>query len=50
MAASYQTGIASSPTNLLQTLVAWLMAQGWTVNQSEQEGTGWRAHLVKPAA
>lgn len=47
MAASYQTGIASSPTDLLQTLVAWLMAQGWTVNQSEQDGTGWRAHLVK---
>jgi len=47
MAASYQTGISNSPTNLLQTLVAWLAAQGWTVNQSEQDGTGWRAHLVK---
>ena len=47
MAASYQTGISSSPTSLLQTLVTWLTGQGWTVNQSEQDGAGWRAHLVK---
>lgn len=49
MAASYQTGTASSPTNLLQTLVTWLVAQGWTSDQSASDGSGWRAHLHKGA-
>jgi len=47
MAASYQTGISSSPTNLLQTLVTWLSNQGWTINLSAADGAGWRAHLLK---
>lgn len=47
MAAAYQTGTATSPTNLLQTLVTWLVAQGWTSNMSQADGTGWRAHLSK---
>lgn len=47
MAASYQPGSASSPTDLLQKLVTWLVAQGWTQNMSQAEGTGWRAHLSK---
>jgi hypothetical protein len=47
MAASYQTGSSSSPSNLLQTLVTWLAAQGWTIDASASEGTGWRAHLHK---
>jgi hypothetical protein len=47
MAASYQTGTAISPTNLLQTIVSWLVAQGWTSDASASEGTGWRAHLHK---
>ena len=47
MAAAYQTGSASSPTDLLQKLVTWLVAQGWTQNMSQAEGTGWRAHLSK---
>lgn len=47
MAAAYQTGAASSPTNLLQALVTWLTAQGWTVDQSSSDGAGWRAHLFK---
>ena len=47
MAAAYQTGSASSPTDLLQKLVTWLVAQGWTQNMSKAEGTGWRAHLSK---
>lgn len=47
MAAAYQTGTATSPTNLLQTLVTWLVAQGWTSNMSQVDGTGWRAHLSK---
>lgn len=47
MAASYQTGISSSPTNLLQTLVTWLTNQGWTMDMSQAVGAGWRAHLHK---
>ena len=47
MAASYQTGTSSSPTDLLQSLVTWLSGQGWTVNLSEADGAGWRAHLAK---
>lgn len=47
MAAAYQTGTASSPSNLLQSLVTWLTAQGWTVDASAAEGAGWRAHLHK---
>lgn len=47
MAASYQTGTPSSPTNLLQSLVTWLVTQGWTSNMSQADGTGWRAHLSK---
>jgi len=45
MAASYSTGVASSPVNLLQSLVAWLAAQGWTTDLSAADGPGWRAHL-----
>jgi hypothetical protein len=47
MAAAYQTGTASSPTNLLTTLVTWLAAQGWTTNMSASVGSGWRAHMSK---
>jgi hypothetical protein len=47
MAASYQTGSSTSPSDLLQKLVTWLVAQGWTSNASASEGTGWRAHLEK---
>jgi hypothetical protein len=42
---SYQTGTASSPTNLLQTLVTFLVANGWTQDMSQADGAGWRAHL-----
>jgi hypothetical protein len=47
MAADYETGISSSPTDLLQTLVSFLSAQGWTTDQSAASGSGWRAHLHK---
>lgn len=47
MAAAYETGVPSSPTDLLQKLVIWLTAQGWTVNYSASEGSGWRAHVSK---
>lgn len=42
---SYQTGTASSPTNLLQTLVTWLAGLGWNTDLSATDGAGWRAHL-----
>lgn len=47
---AYQTGTATSPVNFLQQLVTWLVAQGWTQNMSQADGTGsvgWRAHLSK---
>lgn len=47
MAAAYSTGISSSPTNLLQTVVSFLVTQGWTQDSSVSDGTGWRSHLHK---
>ena len=44
---SYQTGTATSPINLLQTLVTWLVSIGWTQDMSQTDGLGWRAHLHK---
>ena len=47
MAAAYSTGVSTSPTNLLQTLVTWLVVQGWSLDLSTADGLGWRAHLHK---
>lgn len=47
MAASYSTGTAASPTALVQALVTWLVAQGWTQDASAADASGWRAHLHK---
>ena len=47
MAASYQTGTVAGPTALLQALVTWLVAQGWTSDSSASSGAGWRSHLHK---
>jgi len=47
MAAAYSTGVTSSPTNFLQTLVTWLNTQGWVTDLSASDGDGWRAHLHK---
>lgn len=47
MAADYQTGTASSPVNLLQTIVSWLVGQGYTSDASAIESSGWRSHLHK---
>jgi hypothetical protein len=47
MAANYATGISSSPTNLLTTVVSFLTGQGWTLDASSSDGSGWRAHLHK---
>jgi hypothetical protein len=43
----YQTGSASSATDLLQKLNTWLVASGWTSDRSASEGSGWTvtAHL-----
>jgi hypothetical protein len=42
---SYQTGTPTSPVNLLQTLVTWLVSIGWTQDRSAVEGAGWTATL-----
>lgn len=45
---SYQTGISSSPVNLLTTLETFLAANGWTLDSSVADGTtsqGWRLHM-----
>jgi hypothetical protein len=47
MPAGYATSTASSPTDLLQKLVAWLVTQGYTTDYSAVDGTGWRAHSHK---
>jgi hypothetical protein len=44
---AYSTGVSSSPTDLLQKLVAWLVTNGWAQDASAAEGNGWRAHLHK---
>jgi hypothetical protein len=44
---AYLTGIATSPTDLLQQLVAWLNTLGWTTEMSQADTNGWRAHLSK---
>lgn len=44
---AYQNGTASTSTDLLQQLVTFLVAHGWTQDMSQVEGVGWRAHLHK---
>lgn len=44
---SYQNGSATDTTDLLQQLVTFLVAAGWTQDMSQAEGSGWRAHLHK---
>jgi hypothetical protein len=43
----YQTGVPTDEIDLLQQLVTFLVAQGWTQDASATEGAGWRAHLHK---
>lgn len=38
---SYQTGAASSSTDVLQKLITWLVSIGWTQDRSAAEGSGW---------
>lgn len=42
---SYQTGTATSPTDLLNKLAAWLVTIGWTQDALANDGAGRRAHL-----
>src|SRR3984893_4712790 len=44
---AYQAGIPTDEMDLLQQLVTWLVARGWTQDASAAEGSGWRAHLHK---
>lgn len=44
---AYSSGTATSPTDLLQQLVTWLVGRGWTQDMSQADGVGWRAHLHK---
>jgi hypothetical protein len=41
----YQTGTATSSTDLVQQLVAWLVSLGWNQDRSAVEGSGWTASL-----
>jgi hypothetical protein len=42
---AYQTGAASSTTDVLQKLVTWLVSLGWHQDRSAVEGSGWTASL-----
>ncbi len=42
---SYQTSTASGCIDLVQQLVTFLVAHGWTQDMSQTDGAGWRAHL-----
>jgi hypothetical protein len=44
---AYSNGSATGSTDLLQQLVTFLVANGWTQDMSTVEGLGWRAHLHK---
>lgn len=46
---AYQNGTATSPTDLLQKLATFLVANGWTQDQSAVDGAGWRLHAHKGA-
>jgi hypothetical protein len=42
---SYQTGSATSSTDLVKQIVTWLVSLGWTQDRSAIEGSGWTASL-----
>lgn len=44
---AYLNGSATSSTDLLQQLVTFLVANGWTQDRSASEGSGWTASLHK---
>lgn len=49
MAANYSgPGTATDPVDLLKNkILAWLLAQGWTQDMSQVDGSGWRVHVHK---
>lgn len=47
MPAAYATGASTSPTDLLNTLAAFLTTQGWTQDDLSTEGAGRRLHTHK---
>lgn len=44
---AYETGVPTSATDILQRLVTFLSANGWTNNLSAADTNGWRAHLSR---
>lgn len=44
---AYQNGTATSPTDLLQKLATFLVANGWTQDASASDASGWRFHAHK---
>lgn len=46
---AYQTGTATSPTDLLQKIQAFISANGWTIDQGAVDGTGYRLHAHRGA-
>lgn len=46
---AYQNGTATNPTDLLQKLATFIVANGWTQDMSQADGTGWRLHAHKGA-
>lgn len=43
----YQTGTATSATDLVQQLATFLTSAGWTVNKSQAQGSGWWISVQK---
>ena len=46
---AYQTGTATSPSDLLQQLATWVATAGWTIDSSVADGSGWRLHAHRGA-
>jgi hypothetical protein len=44
---AYQNGTVTNPTDLLQKLATFIVANGWTQDMSQADGTGWRLHAHK---
>jgi hypothetical protein len=42
---TYETGTATNPSDLLQKLAVWVAANGWVIDSSIADGSGWRLHI-----
>jgi hypothetical protein len=47
---SYQSGTATGPTDLLDKIRAFLLADSWTINDHSADGAGYRLHVQKTAS